>query len=479
MNRGFKNALTILFAGNSGKSGGALLLAMISISLYALVIFPLDFGDQLWSNPARWIDNPRSVPPVWINLLPGHNRNPHLILKPETRATMEGDDGTTVIYHRITTTYEFETFPTSLTLNVSDIRFKDYPPQVTLGLIRPDGTSLNLYNFVPPSRYPGEAKPLIRYDESSYRALLSSNQSVIRNLKTFYATEYETPIPEPVTRDLANQAMFGRLDETTDDEFRIFPGQYQFILKTVTFDPGDSIGSVEIIVGGSVFGLMGSDTLGRDLALGLLFGFPVALAIGILASLSTSIIGASLGIISGYLGGWTDIFIQRLADVFSNIPVLPILIFLVFVFGSNLFLIIGILVVFSWPSLTIMIRSMVLQIRSGQFVEAARVLGASPHRIMMRHIFPQTAPFVFAQMIFFAPAAILAEAGLSFLGLGDASIPTWGQILEQGFRTGAVYLGYWWWILPPGLLIILTAITFALLAFAMEPVVNPKLKDSY
>ena len=97
---------------------------------------------------------------------------------------------------------------------------------------------------------------------------------------------------------------------------------------------------------------------------------------------------------------------------------------------------------------------------------------------MLRHIFPQTAPFVFAQMIFFTPAAILAEAGLSFLGLGDPSIPTWGQILEQGFRTGAVYQGYWWWILPPGVLIVITALTFALLALALEPVINPKLRDS-
>ena len=171
-----------------------------------------------------------------------------------------------------------------------------------------------------------------------------------------------------------------------------------------------------------------------------------------------------------------DTAIQRLADVVANIPLLPILIFMVFVFGSNLFLIILLLVAFSWPGLTILIRSMVLQLKSGQFVEASVALGASRRRIMLRHIFPQVAPFVFAQMIFFTPAAILAEAGLSFLGLGDPSIPTWGQILEQGFRTGAVYVGYWWWVLPPGLLIVLTAVTFALLALALEPVVNPRLR---
>ena len=79
-------------------------------------------------------------------------------------------------------------------------------------------------------------------------------------------------------------------------------------------------------------------------------------------------------------------------------------------------------------------------------------------------------------MIFFAPGAILAEASLSFLGLGDPSIPTWGQMLEAGFRTGALYVGYWWWVLPPGILIVVTAVAFMLLALAAEPIVDPRLR---
>ena len=109
-------------------------------------------------------------------------------------------------------------------------------------------------------------------------------------------------------------------------------------------------------------------------------------------------------------------------------------------------------------------------------MEAARALGASHRHIIRRHVFPHTAPYVFTQLIFFVPAAILAEAGLSFLGLGDPSLPTWGQILENGFRTGAVFLGYWWWVVAPGLLIVLTAVTFMLLSLAMEPIVNPRLR---
>jgi len=134
------------------------------------------------------------------------------------------------------------------------------------------------------------------------------------------------------------------------------------------------------------------------------------------------------------------------------------------------------LVAFGWPGLAIIVRSMVLQIRSSQSIEAAESLGASQWRIMLRHVFPQLAPFIFAQLIFFTPAAILAEASLSFLGLGDPSIPTWGQILENGFRTGGVYVGFWWLILPPGILIVITAMIFVLIALALEPIVNPKIK---
>jgi peptide/nickel transport system permease protein len=221
---------------------------------------------------------------------------------------------------------------------------------------------------------------------------------------------------------------------------------------------------------------MGTDAVGRDLAQGLLFGLPVALSIGLGASILSTAVGTTLGMLSGYAGGRTDLIIQRLADIVANVPLLPLLIFFLFVVGSNLFLVIFILVAFSWPGLTIQVRSMVLQVRTAQLIEAIQSLGASRWRVMLRHILPQVAPYVLAQLIFTAPSAILAEAGISFLGLGDPSIPTWGQILEHGFRTGGVYVGYWWWVVPPGLLIVLTAVTFMLLALGLEPVINPRLR---
>ena len=239
----------------------------------------------------------------------------------------------------------------------------------------------------------------------------------------------------------------------------------------------DSIASVGAVVGGTSFGLAGTDAQGRDLAQGLAFGLPIALLIGISAAVVSTAIGTGLGLLSGYAGGRIDLVIQRSADIVNNVPLLPLLIFMVFVLGSQLWLILLVLVAFSWPGLTILIRSMVLGIRDGNELEAARALGASHRHIIWRHVFPHTAPYVLTQLMFFVPAAILAEAGLSFLGLGDPSLPTWGQILEDGFNTGAVFLGYWWWVVTPGLMIVVTAVTFMLIAVAMEPIVDPRLRS--
>ena len=275
-------------------------------------------------------------------------------------------------------------------------------------------------------------------------------------------------------RDNVEAALFGT--PSRDSDFRMLDGSYCIEVRVLAAGSDDRAASVRITVGGSVYGMMGTDALGRDLAEGLLFGLPIALLIGISTSVVSTLLGMSLGLVSGYAGGRTDILIQRAADIVANIPVLPLLIFLVFIGGSQLWLILLVLVAFSWPGLTIMVRSMVLQLRTGQEVEAAQALGASGTRIIYRHIFPHVASYILAQLVFFAPSAILAEAGLSFLGLGDPRIPTWGQILEYGFKTGAVFLGYWWWIIPPGLLIVLTAVTFMFLALGLEPVVDPRLR---
>jgi peptide/nickel transport system permease protein len=135
-------------------------------------------------------------------------------------------------------------------------------------------------------------------------------------------------------------------------------------------------------------------------------------------------------------------------------------------------LITGFLVIFGWVGMAKISRSFALQIKSLQYIEAARLMGQSDTKIIFKHIIPQLLPLTFASIAIAVPSAILGEAALSFLGLGDPSIPTWGQILHDAQSAGAMSRGLWWWIVPPGLMIAITGLAFVLIGNALDKVVN-------
>ena len=464
---------SILLSSWSGKIGVAMFAGLVLISIYVVATYPRDFGTDVWSSPLVWADNPKTVAPSWTRLWNDDAVEHQIeILTSETASEERGP--AEVRSYDAVIAHEGVAPPQFLSATITGVTYFDRAPVIIITLLRPDGGEIRLANIAVTAPRPGEEAPYQRFFDTPERVLLNQEDTAEQSMQQWFASEY--PDAPPVTNldGQLNAAFFGIPNE--DGSIDSLEGEYTVRTQFVVANPDDSMEEVEVIYGGNVFGWMGTDSLGRDLFEGLLYGFPVALVIAALASILSTLIGASLGILSGYAGGTTDTVIQRAADIISNVPVLPLLIFLVFIVGSNLYLIILVLVAFSWTGLTILVRSMVLQLRSGQLVEAAKALGASNKRIMLRHIFPQVAPFVVAQMIFFAPGAILAEASLSFLGLGDPSIPTWGQMLEAGFRTGALYVGYWWWVIPPGVLIIVTAMAFMLLALGMEQVVDPRLR---
>lgn len=471
-----REAFYELWRSGAGKTGVALLTLLIIGAIYVLTTYPLDYGERQWSNPTVWADNPKAVPPAWLNRLRGGQSGVE-------HRTFEASEPTEIITARAGQAQEFRfpldlpstILPTFLSVTLGDVTYAERPPLIAVSLVRPDGRELRLLRHQVRAPREGEQGPFHRYVEEPLRVQLSADDSTLTNLQEFLEEEFDLRVD---TRDLqgkVEQVAFG-VPNADGTEFTIQPGPYEIVVRGTFRGMEDKLGYVRFVVGGSVFGLMGTDTLGRDLAQGLLFGLPVALFVGVVAALASTAIGTALGIISGYLGGRTDLLIQRAADIIANVPTLPLLIFMLFIIGPSLFVILAILIAFSWTGMTIQVRAMVLHMRMNQLVEAIQSLGASHRRVMFRHILPQIAPYVLSHLIFAVPAAILAEAGLSFLGLGDPSIPTWGQILETGFRTGGVYVGYWWWIIPPGLLIVLTALAFMLISLGLEPVVNPRLR---
>jgi len=468
-----RSILRQVLASTPGKLGVAMALVLGLLSLIVIVTFPLDFGPTQWSNPAIWADHPKTVPPAWTAALTGDAVEHRILETSEPAETTERGDARVEIYDMA---YEHgaSEAPSFLSFSLGDVRFEERPPSLSVTLLRPDGAAVPLVRTTIRGPRAGEEPPYQRHDETPLRVLLTSEPETAEAISEMLAETYGLNVPASVIENDTVGWLFGAPDE--DGRPAPLAGEYVTQVRLALAAPDDEVAWLRTVVGGTVFGLLGTDGSGRDLARGLAFGLPIALIIGIAAATISTAIGTGLGMLSGYKGGRIDLLIQRSADVINNVPLLPLLIFFVFVFGAQLWLILTLLVLFSWPGLAITVRSMVLGLSGSQEVEAARALGASSRHILVKHIFPHTAPYVFTSLIFFVPAVILAEAGLSFLGLGDPTLPTWGQILEDGYRTGAVFNGHWWWVISPGLLIVITAMTFMLLALAFEPIVNPKLR---
>jgi peptide/nickel transport system permease protein len=225
--------------------------------------------------------------------------------------------------------------------------------------------------------------------------------------------------------------------------------------------------------GDGSFHLLGTDQLGRDLLSRLVYGARVSLLVGLGASLLAGLVGVLLGLAAGYLGGWVDDLVTRLADVQLALPYILLAIAMLAILGGSLVNIILVLSLAQWVTYTRVVRSGVLSIREREYVLAARALGIAPVMIMLRHILPNVLAPVIVIATFAVAQSIVAEAGLSFLGLGvPPSVPSWGGMLADARS----YLVIAWWLAAiPGLAITVTVIGVNLLGDWLRDRVDPRL----
>jgi len=226
----------------------------------------------------------------------------------------------------------------------------------------------------------------------------------------------------------------------------------------------------------SYYNWFGTDQVGQSVLAEFIWSSRISLLVGLLAAFMSTVLGAGIGIAAGFYGGWQGEVWMRLTDVFLVIPWLPLAMVLVAAWGQNFFMIIIIIGITSWPGTARVVRSDVLRVRELQFIERARAIGSSNWHIMRRHALPNVMPLIFANLVLVVAIAILSETTLSFLGLGDPLNFSWGTMLRYAWVNGAAGLPAWWYIMPPGIAIVLVVLAFTFIGMAYDEVLDPKLR---
>ena len=222
---------------------------------------------------------------------------------------------------------------------------------------------------------------------------------------------------------------------------------------------------------------LGTDKFGRDIVAMLAYGARISLLVGLAATIGTMAIGAVVGITAGYAGGKTDTFLNFLTNCFLVIPWIPLAIVLVALMGRGVWNIILVIAITSWAGTARLVRAQALTVKERTYVERARALGAGDWHLVSRHVLPNVFPVLFSNMVLAVSLAILSETTLALLGLGDPNTVSWGTMIGDSFEAGAIVAGYWWWIIPPGLCLIAVTLSFTMCGYALDEILNPKLRQ--
>lgn len=443
----------------SAMFGLAIILILLAGSLYALVALPYEeFGRSYNEDRVRGSNlRPRVAAPTWFNYFSGTPRLSTLILDESSEdvsvSTSPLDNGWTQKTITFTFQYPYEEPPSDMFLYL-DPTFQEKFPFTSLVWKTPDGNTLDLKPIAVGNQVDYDFKEGIPISK-----LLNSHPA----WKEWFVADgqYATP---------PYQLLFAKPDAVDSTPQT---GEYQLEISTIFFEEGSDL-NPKLVLLGQVYGLAGTDFWRRDLVVPLFWGMPFALFVGLLGTFITTLVALVLPAIGVWYGGWLDNFIQRLTEVNMVLPGLAIAVLINLLFGVNVWIVLGVIVVLNaFGSPIKSFRSALLQAKEAPYIEMARSYGASDFRIITRYLVPRILPVFIPQLVTQVPGFIFLEATLGFFNI-NSHYPSWGRIIYDGLANGAIY-GSPFWVLEPIFLLLLTGLAFAMLGSALERILNPRI----
>lgn len=440
-----KNSFQNLLYYPSAIVGLLVIFLLVFTAVYAMVKIPYQEAIRLWRGGEEvWYQNPKFAPPAWINLFSSKKYSESFAVRTSDGSMAKevtlGAEDTSTMTISYTFDYSYDYYPQDLILYLTST-YKEKQPFLSAEWLTPDGRKIRIVNTAL------SRKQTYRFSQDAKLKTRLKAKDVITAL-----------FSDPETGELLR-------------------GEYQLLITGATFEPDSDI-NVEFVSHGQVYGLAGTDQARRDLVVPLLWGAPIALAFGLIASLGTSVLTMVIAALGTWYGGWIDELIQRITEINLVLPFLSILIMIGTFYSRSIWVILGATILLSIFTGAIKgYRSIFVQVKESMYIEAARAYGASNPRIVFLYLIPRMIPLLIPGLVSSVPAFVFLEASLAVLGLGDPVLPTWGKIIEDANSNGALYRGYYYWILEPATLLMITGLGFAMLGFALDRIFNPKLRD--
>jgi len=435
--------------------GMTILGVLICVSLYAVIAIPYSEAIRLWRGGEEAVRyNPQNAPPVWTDLFSGQRLARTIAVRGEDGTTHVEPigDGMSRVEIVLPFRFDYDTFPSELML-----RARFTPPPELEETVRP--------RYSMEWRFP---------DETSLDVVTNR---MIRVTDTYRISQDGMLRMRLPGRVAPHVGLLADLDLVTTPEGRV-PLQGAYEAHIVTEVPEGSKFEAELILYGQVHGAFGTDSRRRDITVAVLWGAPLALIFGVLATIGANVSTFILAGIGTWFGGFVDALFQRITQVNIILPVLAILIMVGQMYSRSLWVMLGLIVAFSiFSAAMITYRAMFLTAKSSPYIEAARAYGAGNFRLIFRYLLPKMVPILLPQFVIAIPTFVFLEASLAVIGLGDPILPTWGKLIYDARITGALYKGFYYQMVQPAVLLMFTGLGFALVGFSLDRVFNPRLRS--